>query len=310
MTEIAHTLLQHVAAQGWAGRIVPIEHLSDLEERIVGSGLRQLIDDEFYQERLSGFAFRAPPELHNPQSIIIVAVPVPQVQTIFHWNGERLPAILPPTYVGYRTTTERVRAALAAFLREKGCQVAKADLPLKTLAVCSGLAEYGRNNISYLPAMGSFFQLVGALSDLPSRDDPWGNPRMMERCETCIACLRACPTGAITEDRFLLHAERCITFHNERNAAFPAWIDRAWHACLFGCMRCQNVCPENKGVLSWVEEREEFTEEETRLLLAGAPLDSLPPSIAERLQRLDILDDLPVLARNLSVLLGGKRPPG
>lgn len=70
MTHIAHKLMRHVAAQGWAGRIVPIEHLSDLEERIVGSGLRGLIDDEFYRERLSGFAFRAPPELQNPRSII------------------------------------------------------------------------------------------------------------------------------------------------------------------------------------------------------------------------------------------------
>jgi len=303
MTDIAHMLMQYAAAQGWAGRIVPIEHLSDLEERIAGSGMRGLIDDEFYRERLSGFAFRAPPELQNPRSIIILAVPVPQVHTIFHWKGERFPAILPPTYVGYRATSERVRAGLGAFLGQEGYEVTKADLPLKTLAVCSGLAEYGRNNISYIPVWGSFFQLVGALSDLPSPDDPWGSLRMMERCESCIACLCACPTGAITQDRFLLHAERCITFHNERSAAFPAWIDPAWHTCLLGCMRCQSVCPENKGVLSWVEEREEFSEEETRLLLACAPLETLPTSTVERLRRLDILDDLPVFARNLSVLL-------
>jgi len=303
MTDIAHKLMQHFAAQGWAGRIVPIEHLSDLEERIVGSGLRGLIDDEFYRERLSGFAFRAPPELQNPRSIIIFAIPVPEVHTIFHWKGDRFPAILPPTYVGYRATSERVRAGLGAILGQEGYEVTKADLPLKTLAVCSGLAEYGRNNISYLPGMGSFFQLVGALSDLPSPGDPWGSLRMMERCEACMACLHACPTGAIAQDRFLLHAERCITFHNERSAAFPAWIDPAWHTCLLGCMRCQSACPENRGVLSWVEEREEFSEEETRLLLACAPLETLPTSAVERLRRLDILDDLPIFARNLSVLL-------
>jgi epoxyqueuosine reductase len=309
MKDIARTLIQYIAEQGWLGRIVPIDHLSEIEERIVGRGLRALIDDEFYRERLTGFAFEAFPELQDPRSIIIVAVPVPQVLAVFHWEGDRFPAILPPTYAGYRTTSEHVRATVAAYLRKAGYALAIANLPLKTLAVYSGLAEYGRNNISYVPGMGSFIQLVGAFSNLPSPDDPWGSARMMQRCRACKACLRACPTGAIAEDRFLLHAERCITFHNERSAAFPAWIDPAWHACLLGCMRCQSVCPENKAVLSWVEEKAEFTEEETHLLLSGAPHNSLLAGMAESLRRLDILDDLPVLARNLSILLAGKRGP-
>jgi len=303
MTDIAFELMRRLAAQGCLGRVVPIEHLSDLEDAIVGTQRRGLFDDEFYREQLTGFAFRAPPELQNPRSIIILAVPVPEVHTIFHWKGDRLPAILPPTYVGYGATSERVRAGVGVFLGKEGHKVEKAELPLKTLAVCSGLAQYGRNNISYLPVLGSFFQLVGVLSDLPCSEDPWERPRMMERCNSCEACLRACPTGAIGRDRFLLHAERCITFHNERSAAFPAWIDPAWHTCLLGCMRCQSICPENKGVLSWVEEREEFSEEEARLLLDCAPLENLPTSTVERLRRLDMVDDLPILARNLSVLL-------
>lgn len=51
------------------------------------------------------------------------------------------------------------------------------------------------------------------------------------------ACLIECPTGAIGKDRFLLHAERRLVFHNERPAGvpFPDWIDPAWHNALFGC---------------------------------------------------------------------------
>jgi epoxyqueuosine reductase len=112
---------------------------------------------------------------------------------------------------------------------------------------------------------------------------------MMERCGNCEACLRACPTGAIGRDRFLLHAERCITFHNERRGEFPAWL--------------------NKAVLSWIEEKEEFAEEETRLLMEYAPVAELPAGTVEKLRRLDLFDDLPILSRNLLVLLGGKRVP-
>jgi uncharacterized Fe-S center protein len=49
-------------------------------------------------------------------------------------------------------------------------------------------------------------------------------------------------------------------------------------------MRCQDVCPENKAVLSWVEDREEFSEEEARLLMGCAPVGELTASTVEKLR--------------------------
>ena len=128
---------------------------------------------------------------------------------------------------------------------------------------------------------------------------------MMERCQTCQACLRNCPTGAITGERFLLHAERCITFHNEEpgDVPFPAWMDPSWHNCLVGCLHCQSICPENKDVLAWIEDGAEFTAHETALLLDGVSLDRLPATTAEKLQHWDLVDLVDVLPRNLKVLL-------
>jgi epoxyqueuosine reductase len=228
--------MRHLSAQGWLGRIVPIEHLSDLEEAIVGTRRRGLFDDEFYRERLTGFSFRSPQGLEDCQSIIVLAVPVPQTQTVFYWKGERFPAILPPTYLDYGATTERVRAGVGDVLREEGYKVAKAELPLKTLAVCSGLAEYGRNNIAYLPGMGSFFQLVGVLSDLPCPEDPWERPRMMERCTTCEACAEHARPGPSAR-QFLLHEPSSPS----TMVAVPPWLD-PWHNC-YSVVRCQKACP-------------------------------------------------------------------
>ena len=98
---------------------------------------------------------------------------------------------------------------------------------------------------------------------------------MMDLCQKCTACLRHCPTGAITSERFLLRAERCITFHNEEpsDVPFPAWLDASWHNCLVGCLHCQSICPENKDYLAWVGEGAKFSAEETALLVEGVPLD-------------------------------------
>jgi len=228
----------------------------------------------------------------------------------FHWGGARIPVIVPPTYVSYTPRTEDVQSVLEAWLRDDGYRVAKPKLPLKTLAVRSGLAEYGRNNISYVPGMGSFFQLVGGLSDVPCDDDPWREAKALDRCASCVACLRHCPTGAITDDRFLLRAERCLTYHNEAAADLPDWIDPSWHHCLIGCMRCQAVCPENRAVRDWVEDRAEFSEQETALFVQRVPLDRLPAETAARVRSLEINEDFRLLCRNLSLIVGRERGSG
>lgn len=117
-----------------------------------------------------------------------------------------------------------------------------------------------------------------------------------------LACLRNCPTGAISTDRFLLHAERCITFYNERSGDFPGWIEPRWHNCLVGCLHCQSVCPENKDFLDWIEEKEEFSEEETTLLLEVKKSRRFPSSLLTKLVQLELVDYADFLPRNLRVL--------
>ena len=212
--------------------------------------------------------------------------------------------VLPPTYMRYRAVARETKEWLAGWLSPRGHQLAPVKLPQKLLAVCSGLAEYGRNNITYVPGFGSFQQLVAWFSDLPpSEPDTWRAPKVMERCEECHACRLKCPTGAIGEDRFLLHAERCLTFHNERGSArpFPSWIAPQAHNALMGCMMCQRYCPVDKPFLDWFEGDAEFDEQETALLLHGSKTEQLLPDTVAKLERLELLDSLDLLPRNVGV---------
>jgi len=324
MEELFHQLEEW----GYKGRVVSIQHLGDLQEEIEGRYKQGLFDEEFYQEWLTGFAFSPPDSLPEARSMIVVAVPQPQTRVTFTWDGERMRFIIPPTYFE-QGTENRVRELLARVLKPAGYRVAEAVLPKKLLAVRSGLAAYGKNNISYVPGMGSFHGLLAVYSDLPAQEDHWQEPQVMESCQNCSACLRHCPVGAIpsaapfdpstglragsaqgklrtgTSERFLLHAERCITFHNEKpgDVPFPAWIDPSWHNCLVGCLHCQRVCPENREFLHWVEEGVEFSQEETALLLQGLALDQLPPATAKKLEQFDMVELLDILPRNLDVFL-------
>jgi len=292
-------LISQLENQGFKARIVSIQRLHDLKEEIESRYRQGLFDEQFYQENLSSFAFSPPDDL-LAKSLIVVALPRPQFQLVFN----AVTVLVPSYYLRWREAEKRLEDALAETLSPHGLRAVRARLPQKLLATRSGLARYGKNNISYVPGIGSYHRLMTFYSDLACQEDDWQEAQLMERCQNCSACIRNCPTGAITAERFLLRAERCITLHNEQpgDVAFPAWIDPHWHNSLIGCTRCQNICPQNKGFRQ-VERGAEFSEQETTMLLDGTPLDQLFAGTREKLERLDLSDYAELLPRNLSALL-------
>jgi epoxyqueuosine reductase len=290
---------------GYQGCIVPVRHISDLRTRLEDSHRQALFDEELYQERLTGFVFSPSDNLREAQSILIVAYPHPQTRVTFAWNGKMVQLIVPPTYLYDTEGDQRIQDLLAGILEPIGFHVTEAFLPKKLLAVCSGLGAYGKNNICYVDGMGSFVRLAAFYSDFPCVEDSWREPQMMDACQKCSACVNNCPTGAITSDHFLLRAERCITYLNEKpgHVPFPAWLDPSWHNCLVGCMTCQRICPKNKGYLNKVEDGGTFSQEETELLIKGGALDQLPAVLAKKIEQFDLVDFVDIFPRNLRVLL-------
>lgn len=303
MDRFVDELLARLGERGFQARIVSVSHLHQLQQEMEGLRSHALLDSQFYKDRLVWFNFQIPEDLPKVQSLIVVAVPRPQTRAIFIWKGQRHPLILPPTYTAYDDIVKQVESLLAKILGEKGYKLTGAALPLKLLAARSGLGQYGRNNICYVPGLGSFLQLVAVYSDMPCEEDSWQEATMMKSCEECELCRHACPTGAIPSDRFLLRAERCISYHNEKkgDVQFPKWMDASWHNCIVGCLRCQRVCPQNKEVIQWIGEEEEFSEEETTLLLEGVPHDKLPVATLRKLEHLSLVDYLDSLPRNLGI---------
>ncbi len=302
MNDILARLRQH----GCQGRIVSTSHLGDLRAEIDKRHQTGLLDENLYRSNLAFFEFQKPPEFPEANSLISIAIPRPQTQGNFTYRGRVWKFIVPPTYSDYGVTSKRAEALLNEILNPIGFRVARGKLPEKTLAAHSGLCFYGKNNITFAPTMGSFLQLASFYSNIVVEEDTWQEMKMMPECESCTKCVRACPTRAITNQRFLIHAERCLTYFNEDTAEFPAWIDESWHNCLVGCMICQKVCPGNENFVHWIGEQVEFSEEETNLISRSNALAELGPGTIKKIQRLIPLnsdDVFRVIARNLRVLL-------
>jgi epoxyqueuosine reductase len=285
-------------------QIVSIDRLADLREDIEAGRRNGLYDDDLYREYLGGFVFGPPAGLKDVRSVVVLAVGQPQVRFTFCRDGKAMAVIVPPTYLHAPETDRKAGETLAALLARAGYRAAPAVLPKKLLAVRSGLATYGRNNVTYVPGLGSFHRLSAFYTDMPCDADQWHELAMLDSCGKCRLCYTLCPTGAIDKGRFLVHAERCIVFHNEKPATvpFPSWLDSSWHNCLVGCIRCQRLCPENRDRINLFADGCVFDQEETDLILTGTPLDRLPVSLAKKLEAHDLAGLLDLLPRNLAAL--------
>jgi epoxyqueuosine reductase len=301
-SNLAANLISALEQGGYRGKIVSVEHLSDLQNDIGDLHRQGLFDEEFYAEELRGFDFTIPDSLPGAKSLIIAAAPQPQVRATFTLEDKELPCTIPPTYS--HATDRKIEKLLQTQLGPAGFHIQMANIPRKLLAVRSGLARYGKNNITYIEGLGSFYRLVALLSDFPCIEDRWQDLGFLKECTNCDVCTRACPGGAIGAGRFLLHAERCLTFQNERPPEFPAWLNPSWHHCLVGCMICQKVCPVNKDFRKWVVEGPSFSAQETDLMIQRVSRDKFPLETIQKLETIDMIEYLGVLGRNLQALAG------
>jgi epoxyqueuosine reductase len=252
----------------------------------------------------------------NARSIIIVAVPAPAYTLKFTVGGREIETILPPTYVRYRAIFEDVRDDLAKALAGSGFRVKLLNAPLKALGNRLGLVSHGRNNIGYIDGWGSYFQLVGLVSDLPldEKDAPPPRPEtLLPRCRKCRICSAACPLGVIEKERVLIHAEKCYVLFSESAKPFPEGLKPPSPKCLIGCLRCQELCPEDKGLLRTEEAEVSFDEEETQAFLGLKPAADGPAyeRALAKFRKLGLTEGLPLYRRNLGRLLRnlGVSPP-
>lgn len=301
MNYLRQKVQERLKACGCECRFVSVAHLRDLEGEIAARHRAGELDEAFFCEDLGSFTFQLPADLPGARSIIVLAIPQPSVRVTFLWKGRITHSFVPPTYD--TSVNAYAEDILARTLEPDGYRVARSVIPLKLLAVRSGLAVYGKNNICYVQGMGSFLRLAAFYTDLPPGEDVWLDHGLLDRCNRCSACVANCPTKAIDPERFLLHAERCLTFLNEHSGDFPSWVDPSWHQCPVGCMLCQNTCPENRHAANWIEKGPTFSEEETRLLLEGTPRSQLPELTVGKLEQLCLMEYIDLLPRNLKALL-------
>jgi epoxyqueuosine reductase len=192
------TLLKTLEAAGYRARLVPGRRVEDLRLAIEECRRKDLLDSAFYSERLTGFCYDPPVEMQQARSIIVVAYRDAPVRHTFRWKGRELHAVVPPTYAHFLKKDAHLESVLRETLGPEGCRVAPALVPKKLLATRSGLAAYGRNNITYIDGMGSFYRLAAFSAGMRKhRPLPRGKPNS----SSATYLRRNCPPRLLRSSR-------------------------------------------------------------------------------------------------------------
>ncbi len=294
------SFIHDALVNGEKATLIPIRRLDCLRNEI----------ERFKQdEALNGFqhwivndlyGFDVPAVEFAVSSIVLLAVPHPfyaPVEFIYRGKTYHCLSLVMSDF-------ERAEQSLREALQSRNYQIIAApNIPLKRLAVQSGFAAYGRNNICYIDGMGSNFSFSAYFSDIPCDDGDWAAAKMASRCAHCTACMKHCPTAAIRKERFLIDNERCLSYLNESGEPFPEWLPKTAHHSIYDCLRCQIICPMNAAQIKRIGELIRFTESETEQLLAGAHADTFSASFRKKATYLGLHQWPDGIAKNLNVFI-------
>lgn len=128
-------------------------------------------------------------------------------------------------------------------------------------AVKAGLGWVGKNHQLIIPCAGSMFFLGELFLPIELEYDK----PMESHCGNCNKCIEACPTGCLNPDAIssetertsgqqgiitpqrTFAAEKCLSYQTiENRGDIPDEFAKAMGDTIYGCDRCQQVCPWNR----------------------------------------------------------------
>ncbi len=249
------------------------------------------------------FDFDAEKVLPGVKSVIIASLKQNTGVVVFNYKGKQVRILIPTGgyfYTGKSFENLKVKI-MDDIIKDPSKKIDEnVPLPYKTLAVRSGLADYGKNNITYVDGHGSYHQLYCFYTD-KELEDNWRPLNMLRQCKGCTICIKECPTKCFREDNFTIDVNECITLYNETTEPFPDFVPANAHNTLVGCLKCQAPCPANETRINDLDILAELSEDETEFLLGDTADKEVHDKIIKKLERYPSAKNLNYFRRNFKL---------
>jgi epoxyqueuosine reductase len=188
--------------------------------------------------------------LPSVTSVVVMGRRMP-VTTILKGDKKRQSLLAAASYI----TLNNMITELARFLEDRECEAlpiyhayfvtgrppagtrieTRFDLSYKHSAVAAGLGELGLHSLLITPEYGPLLRLTALLTDAPLKTNTAFDQTLCRKHEGCVACLKACPSGAITEQG--INKQTCFEY-----------LQQDYERYYYGtCVRCMAACAKVLG---------------------------------------------------------------
>jgi len=199
------------------------------------------------------------------------------------------------------------------FLESNGAEVAsRLVVPERLSAARAGAVTYGKNTFAFADGIGSFILITAFVVDTELDCD---EPTIKVKCPSkCVACIEACPTGALYEP-LKMNPRRCIAYNTFMTQdGYPEGITsyilpeirEKMDTWIHGCDVCQEVCPRNQKRLKARLPQNEFLTKMAQDFELTKLLNLSDEFYAKRVQPLmyNYIRDKKYFQRNAAIALG------
>lgn len=183
-------------------------------------------------------------QLHNPQSAIVCLLPYyksydgPWNISKYTWGQDY--HLVMADYLG--RLIDRLKVDYPHEEYEIHCDTS--PLSDRYMAYLAGLGFYGKNNCFINPTWGSYTAIGTIMTSLKIEPDQ----PSQEHCLGCNACIKHCLGQCIGEDSFSYHTCKSWLTQKKGDLTPEEIAIIAKTPLIFGCDRCQEVCPHNHNV--------------------------------------------------------------
>lgn len=143
--------------------------------------------------------------------------------------------------------------AFRQFLRENGVESkAPSNLPHRLSAARAGVGTFGKNCLLYANRVARKSSWILPIALLVDHEFTPDEPTVERNCPSWCknACIAACPTGALMGPG-KINPRKCISYLSYYSEdIIPRELRQPMGMWVYGCDRCQNVCPRNGAWLT------------------------------------------------------------
>jgi epoxyqueuosine reductase len=147
--------------------------------------------------------------------------------------------------------------AFRQFLRANGVDSkVPPNMPHRLSAARAGLGTFGKNCLFYARRVARYSSFVFPIALVVDKEYPPDEPTIAIGCSDWCrnACVAACPTHAL-KGNGKIDPRRCISYLTYYGDGLtPLELREPMGMYVYGCDRCQNVCPRN---IPWIAEEKD-----------------------------------------------------